>query len=63
MIITDEKIKVTYAMLEQNDMTRGCLIGIPADPLQPGYGLIWKDFGELKEEDFDSLETYFLSKK
>ena len=62
MILTEEKIKVTDKMLQENNMTRGDQFGIPVDPRNPSYGLHWKSLFEITEEDLDNLEEYFIYK-
>lgn len=64
MILTDEKIPVSFAMLERANMTRGDEIGVPVDPADPGRGLRWKKLmGEMTDADFDAIEQYFLNKQ
>ena len=58
MIITDVKITVTEEMMERANMTKFGKLGVP-----DGRGsLIWKDFLELNDGDFDKIEEYFLRK-
>jgi hypothetical protein len=59
MIITDEKIKVTWQMLQAANMTQFGKIGVP----NPEGGLIWKAPEDLEENDFDAIEEYFLKKQ
>lgn len=61
MIITENKIKVTYAMMAEAGMTRGNQLGVPRTPLS--LGLKWVDVMELTDEDFDAIEDYFIKKK
>ena len=63
MQLTNEKIEVTHRMMEKNNMTRGVQYGVPVDPKEPSRGLSWKGLMEMKDEDFDKIEDYFLSKK
>lgn len=69
MVITNNKVLVTMDMLNGKNM---CIftslllpiqVGVPVDPLDASRGLRWKDLHELKEEDFDSLEDYFLNQQ
>lgn len=62
MIVTDEKIVVTFSMMARNNMTRGDQFGIPTDPKSGTGGLQWKSLGEMEDEDFDKIEEYFMSK-
>ena len=63
MQLTNEKIEVTHQMMEVNNMTRGMQYGVPVDPKEPSTGLSWKGIMEMKDEDFDKIEAYFLRKK
>jgi hypothetical protein len=63
MTLTDETIKVTHQMMQENNMTRGSQYGIPVEPKDPSKGLIWKSMSELKVQDLDALEEYFLLKQ
>jgi len=63
MIITSEKIEVTWSMLEQKNMTRGSQIGVPVDANRPMLGVRWKELGDMSESDFDTIEDYFLKNK
>lgn len=60
MVITDEKITVTHEMMVENQMTRGNQYGIPVDPKDPVRGLRWKTLFQMGDEDFDSIEAYFI---
>ncbi len=62
MLLTQEKIKVTSEMLEDDEMMEGNAVAIPIDPKNPEKGLNWKNLGDLEEEDFDALESYFIHK-
>lgn len=69
MLITNKKIKVTYKMMEDANMTRitprGLQLGIPVDPKNKHRGLRWKTIAvdRVTDEDFDKIEEYFLIKK
>jgi len=70
MIVTNEKIEVTLAMLARENMFRADAIdqdkseiGVPIDPNDPGKGLEWINMFSLDEPDFDALELYFLNKQ
>lgn len=60
MELTNEKIRVTHDMMVKKGMTRGAQYGIPVDPKEPPKGLRWKDIIEMKDEDFNSIEEYFI---
>jgi len=62
MIITDEKIEVTQRMMERANMVRGAQYGIPVDLKDISRGLRWKTLMEIEDEDFDTIEEYFLAK-
>ena len=59
MILTEEKITVTYDMVEKAGMTRGAQFGIP----DGNGGLVWKDWLEIEHSDLDKIENYFLNKQ
>ena len=59
MVITSEKIEVTFEMMDKSNMIRGAKFGVPDFK----GGLIWKDFIQLTDDDFDAIEQYFLNKK
>lgn len=63
MLITDEKITVTKAMMDKAGMTRGMNLGVPKDVNDLSAGLVWKDLFDLEEEEFHKIEEYFLLKK
>ena len=63
MILTENKIQVTDVMMIVNNLVRGQEYGIPVDSLFTGRRLKWKHISEMGQEDFDSLETYFLLKQ
>jgi hypothetical protein len=63
MIITDNKITVTYAMMAAASMTRHGDFGIPVDLENLPRGLRWKSLADLTLEDLDTLEAYFLRKQ
>lgn len=62
MIITNEKIEVSFQMMNSAGMTRGCQFGIPVNQSNKFAGLRWKNFIEMTDEDFDKIEEYFLLK-
>lgn len=47
-------------MMVENQMTRGNQYGIPVDPKDPVRGLRWKTLFQMGDEDFDSIEAYFI---
>ena len=63
MVITDEKIEVTYKMMEQSNLTRYGKFGVPKDPKDINCGIIWTRFEDLKISDLDIIEEYFIIKK
>jgi hypothetical protein len=68
MLLTNEKIDVTYSMMQENNMTKLSQsgtpqFGIPVDPKDPNKCLEWKCFEDMKDEDYDKIEEYFLAKK
>ncbi|MGI4873203.1 MAG: hypothetical protein ACRYFX_18740 [Janthinobacterium lividum] len=63
IVLTDEKIPVTMKMLEQANMARHGQIGVPVDLNDLAKGLRWLDMSQLQNDDYDTLEEYFLQKQ
>lgn len=62
MVLTNIKIEVSHKMMVQNNLTRGNQYGIPINPKDVNEGLKWVSILDMEENDFDTLETYFLNK-
>lgn len=65
MIVTENKIKVTYDMMESAGMTRmtldGLQVGVPRI-VGRSKSLSWRSLLDLTDKDFDEIERYFISK-
>ncbi len=63
MVVTDNKITVTFDMMQRANMVRFNLLGVPVDPDNPKKGLRWVSISDITDEDFDKIEQYFLNKQ
>jgi len=63
MIITGEKIVVTYGMMIASGMVRQTLNGMEFGVPDGRGNLKWAELIELDNDDFDAIENYFLNKK
>ena len=50
-------------MMDEANMIKPGVFGVPKDYNDSSKGLIWKKLLEMKDSDFESIEAYFLSKK
>lgn len=63
MIITNDKIEVTWEMMTRANMTRGTQFGVPVDPSNPSKGLEWIAMFSMKDEHYERIEEYFFQKQ
>lgn len=58
MIITEEKVRVTYDMMAAAGMTKLNTFGVPDGK----DGLVWKPLIDLTENDYDKIEDFFIKR-
>ena len=59
MLLTNQKISVSFKMMEDANMTRWNKVAVPVDPNDYSKSVIWKELSELTEGDFDLIEEIF----
>ena len=62
MLLTDVEVRVTDKMMAESNMTKGSKFGVPVEPLNLDAGLVWKELNDLTDDDFDSIEEFFINK-
>ena len=49
-------------MMQDAGMTRGNEYGVPRNTQESKLSLTWKKLIDLRDDDFDKIEEYFLNK-